>query len=345
MSDTPSKAEVADSEHSARRTSDQEADPGQRKHRTRRVVLISFGTLLAVAIAATIGIYAYVNHVASSIPRVHVGHLAAGGGQGSGETFLITGSKWQPNGTPVQGVSPIASKLIMLLHLNADGRTGGVVTIPADAMVAVPGFGTKPLWYAAKVGGPSLLVLTVSQLTGVPINHFAAVDLDHVTSLVDAIGGVNVTLSASSIDSGHLFTAGVNQLTGITASYYAFDQALSDNGEMLRQENLLRAILDKIGNDHLLIRPFTAIRVLNAITRTMTVDSNLTNSEIESLARKLGGLGGNAATFVTAPTLTVNGELVLNTAVADQLWKAIRQNSIAKFARAFPATVTPDAVP
>jgi len=345
MTDTPVKDDGAGSEPSAGRASDQAAEPGKPKRRTRRVVLVSLGSVLAVAIAAAIGIYAYVNHAVSSIPRVHVGHLATGGGQGSGETFLITGSKWQPTGTAIQGVPPIASKLIMLLHLNANGRTGGVVAIPGDAMVPVPGFGTKPLWYAAKVGGPSLLVLTVSQLTGLPINHYAAVDLNHVTSLVDAIGGVNVTLSASSIDSGHLFTAGVNQLTGITASYYAFDQALSDNAEMLRQENLLRAILVKIGNDHLLIRPFTAIRVLNAITGTMTVDSNLTNSEVESLARKLGDLGGNAATFVTAPTLTVNGKLVLNTAVANQLWKAIRQNSIAKFASSFTATVTPEAVP
>jgi LCP family protein required for cell wall assembly len=344
MTDTPDKDAGANSEHSARRASDKAAEPGKPKRRVRRIVLVSLGSVLAVAIAATIGIYAYVNHAVSSIPRVNVGHLATGAGQGSGETFLITGSKWQPTGTAVHGVAPDESKLVMLLHLNADGHTGGVVTIPGDAMVPVPGFGTKPLWYALKVGGPSLLVLTVSQLTGLPINHYAAVDLDHVTRLVDAIGGVDVTLSAASANSGHLFAAGVNHLTGITASYYAFDPALSDQAEMLRQENLLRAILIQIGDDHLLTRPVTAIRVLNAITSTMTVDSNLTNSEIESLARRLGGLGGNAATFVTVPTQKVNGELVLDTAVADRLWAAIKQNSIARFTITFPATLTPEAV-
>jgi len=75
------------------------------------------------------------------------------------------------------------------------------------------------------------------------------------------------------------------------------------------------------------------------------VDSNLSNSQIESLARKLGGLGGNAATFVTAPTRRVNGELVLNALVARQLWTATQKNSIAKFATVFPATVTPLVVP
>lgn len=39
------------------------------------------------------------------------------------------------------------------MHINANGRTAAVVAIPGDAMVNVPGVGTKPLWYAFKVGG------------------------------------------------------------------------------------------------------------------------------------------------------------------------------------------------
>jgi len=342
MTDTPDKADGASSAPSAIRASDQAAEPVKPKRRGRRVVLVSLGSVLAVAIAATIGIYAYVNHAVSSIPRVHVGNLS---GSGSGETFLITGSPYEPGGTAVLGVQPNYTKLFMLLHINANGRTGGVVGIPGDALVPVPGAGTKPLWYAFKEGGPSLLVLTVKQLTGVPINHYAEIDLNHLTSLIDDIGGVDVTLSTASKSSGHTFSAGVNHLTGITAVYYARDPSLTDEGRMLREENLLRAILIKIANDHLLTNPITAIRVLNAITSTLTVDSNMSNSQVESLARKLGTLGANAATFVTAPTRTVNGELVLNAPVAGQLWTTIKKNSIATFATTFPAAVTPVVVP
>jgi LCP family protein required for cell wall assembly len=344
MSDTPDVQDKTGSDPTEGRASDHGAESAPRRRRTRRFVLVSLGSVLGLAIAAGIGIYAYVNHVASSIPRVPVGNLTRPGA-GSEETFLITGSPWEPTGTAVQGVPATYTKLIMLLHINANGRTGGVVGIPGDAIVNIPGVGTKPLWYALKAGGPSLLVLTVRQLTGVPINHFAAIDLDHLTSLVDAIGGVNVTLPAASRSNGHTFTAGVNHLTGITAIYYARDPSLTDQARMLREENLLRAILIKIAADHLLTNPVTAIRVLNAITSTLTVDSNFTNSQVESLARKLGDLGGNAATFVNAPTQTVNGQLVLNTAVADQLWTATEKNSIANFAGAFPATVTPQVVP
>lgn len=344
MTDTPDKDDPVGSGPAATRASDQAAGPAKRRHRVRRVVLVSLGSILAVAIAAVIGIYAYVNHAVSSIPRVHVGNLS-GSGAGSAQTFLITGSPLEPTGTAVQGVPPSYTKLFLLLHINANGRTGGVVGIPGDAMVHVPGVGTEPLWYAFKDGGPSLLVLTVRQLTGVPINHYAEIDLNHMTSLIDAIGGVDVTLPRASKSYGHTFFAGVNHLTGITAVYYARDPSLSDEARMLREENLLRAILIKISGDHLLTSPITALRLLNAITGTLTVDSNLSNSQIESLARRLGGLSGNSATFVTVPTRTVNGELVLNSLVADQLWTATEKNMIANFATTFPATVTPLVVP
>ncbi len=342
MSDTPDKDEGAGTERPARQARDQAVEPGRRRRRGRRTLIVALGSLLALAIAAAIGIYAYVNHTVSSIPRVHVGNLA---GSGPGETFLVTGAPWEPTGTAIQGVPPQWTKLFLLIHLNRNGRAGEVVAIPGDVMAQVPGGGTEPLWIAFKNGGPSLLVSIVRQLTGIPINHYAEINLSHLTKLIDVVGGVNVTIPVASSSYGHLFSAGVNHLTGITATYYDLDPSISDEVRMLRQENLLRAILTTIADDHLLTDPVTDVRLLNAITGTLTVDSNMTNSDIESLARKLSILGTGAATFVITPTRKVNGELVPNTAVADQLWAAIKKNSIANFTRAFPATVTPDVVP
>lgn len=87
------------------------------------------------------------------------------------------------------------------------------------------------------------------------------------------------------------------------------------------------------------------VSVLNALTSALTVDSNMTNSQVMSLARELGGLSGSAATLVTAPTQTVNGKLVLNTAIDGQLWTAIKKDDLAGFAKQYPQTVTPQVVP
>jgi LCP family protein required for cell wall assembly len=338
MSGTPGESNTVPSASSTHKA--------PRKRRVLRMTLITLGSLFGFAIAALVGGYAYINHLASSIPRIHVAHLAAAASESSGQTFLMTASPWGLTGTPRQIPSPPTySKVVMLWHIDADGSTGGAVAIPGDAVVDVPGVGREPLWGALQKGGPSLLVQTVTHLTGVPINHYARLDLNHISSLVDAIGGVDVTLPETTTSFGQTFPAGDNHLTGTTAIYYARQQSLSDDGRLLRVESLLRAVLLKISDDHLITNPATMVNVLNTITSMLTVDSNLTNSEIETLARELGGRSGDGATFVTAPTRTVKGELVLNMGISDQLWTAIKDDMIARFAQKHPSTVTPSAVP
>ncbi len=192
MSDT-SQTEDARSRQSAGPASDQQAEPGRRRRRPRRVVIIALGSLLTLVIVAVIGTYAYVNHAVSSIPRLHVAHLVPA--TGHAENFLVTAYPQGPTGTTVQKAAQSRySDTIVLFHTDANGKGGGAVTIQADTRVDVPGRGTEPLWDAIKQGGPSLLVQTITQFTGIPINHYAQLDFDHIASLVDAVGGVDVTV-------------------------------------------------------------------------------------------------------------------------------------------------------
>ena len=75
---------------------DHGTEPGRRRHRRWRVALVSLGSLLGLAIVAVIGVYVYVNHMASSIPRLPVHHLVPGA---SAQTFLITADPYGPTGT------------------------------------------------------------------------------------------------------------------------------------------------------------------------------------------------------------------------------------------------------
>ena len=85
----------------------------------------------------------------------------------------------------------------------------------------------------------------------------------------------------------YTFHAGVNHLNGITAAYYVRNPSFSPDSRVLLQQSLLRAILDKITNEHLLTNPLTAVRVVHAMVAMLTVDSNFTNSEVESFATRL----------------------------------------------------------
>jgi LCP family protein required for cell wall assembly len=298
--------------------------------------------LIAVVVIAALGLYAVVNHLESNIRRIPV-TLVAAPQDSKRLTVLITSTETGPTG--LSGPASTGTGLIMLLHLDADGVTGGVVSIPSSTVVPVPGHGTTAIQNATIYGGPSLLVRTVHQLTGVSINHFARVDFNRLVGLVNAVGGVDVTIPKTFTSYGHRFAAGVNHLSGVTPLYYARDPAISEQTRVLRQQNLLRAAINKIVHTRLLTNPIATIDLLNALTSALTVDSNFSNSELISLASSLKNVTSNKGTFITAPTKVVNGKEVLNSAISDQLWSAVGNDSIAAFAKQYPSTVTPATVP
>ncbi len=77
------------------------------------------------------------------------------------------------------------------------------------------------------------------------------------------------------------------------------------------------------------------------------MDSNLTNSGLESLALHLGKLGASDGVFVNAPVVggsaTLGGDapVHLKPALSRKLWQAIRSDSVAAFAKQHPSIVTP----
>ena len=231
----------------------------------------------------------------------------------------------------------------MLVHVNADGRAGGVVSILPETIVPVPGHGQTQINNALVYGGPTLLVQTVEQLTDVPINHYAQVNLTRVNNVINAVGGVNVTLPETTKAFGHTFPAGVNHLDGRTAIYYARQTSLTEEGRVLRQQSLFRAVAARLANAHLLNNPIMLYRVIDGFSSSLTVDAAFTNSDVVKFANQFRLMNSRSGTFVTAPTYTAAGNTYLNSSLAGQLWTAIRQDSIAAFAKKYPSTVTPNA--
>jgi LCP family protein required for cell wall assembly len=344
MSDTTTRN---DSAHSQRLPDS--ASPGDRRQgvrnqrrRTLRIALIALASALTLVAAVAVGGVLVLNHLASSIRRIPVSFakLAAadrpmGAAASQSMTVLITGSGIGATGSTSSSAG--GSGLIMLLHINANHQAGGAVSIPPNSVVSVPGHGRTQLQDALALGGPTLLVTTVEQLTHVQIEHYARIDFSHVANVINAVGGVTVTLPEATTSFGHTFHAGTNHLNGVTALYYARQPSLTEEGRVLRQQSLIRAALSKVANDRLLLNPLTTFHVLSALTAMLTVDSNFTNSELASLAAQLRGLSSRAGTYVTAPVHTGR--------ISHQLWQAIQHDSIAAFARKYPSTVTPQEVP
>jgi LCP family protein required for cell wall assembly len=344
MSDLPRRNESDSPERPAppgAPSEDGPTGPGRGNRSRRRVILLSLISVLVLLGGLAVGGYVIRGNPASATRRTSsaVSNVnlrqrpAANARKGRAMTVLITGQDTASSGWRRSG-------LVMLLHVNAGHAVGGVVSIPPNAVVPVPGHGREQLWDALVAGGPRLLVQTIEQLTNVTIGNYARIDFAHVSRVVDAVGGVNVRLPGRATSFGHTLFAGVNHFDGAAALAYVRQPSLTQEERVLRQQNLIRAVLRKLGKEHLRTNPVTMFRALSALTQMLTVDSNFSDSRLESLADQLRFLGSKARTFVTAPTHVSGGRVFLNASKSDRLWRAIRHGAIAAFAARFPSTVT-----
>jgi LCP family protein required for cell wall assembly len=356
MSEISGQNGPADPERFAGRHSAGGRPRGRRPARPRRgwrIALVSLASFVVLLGVAAVGGYAYVNQLAGSIQRIPVKFAKLDGAtQPAGAmTMLMTGGTTGP----ISAGTPGSTGMIMLLHINAGDSGGGVVSIPPEALVQVPGHGQTEINNALAYGGASLLVRTVEQLTNVPINHYVRINFTNIANLLNAIGGVDVslpkkteaevsvTLPKETVTKEYTFHAGVNHLNGITAVYYARQTSLTEEERVLRQQTVIRAIMDKISSQHLLTNPVTMYRVMKALTTMLALDSNFTSPQVMKMAGDIDHLSGAGGTFVTAPTYNASGDVHLNSSVSNELWTAIRHDSIAAFAAKYPATVTPGA--
>ncbi|MGH3408192.1 MAG: LCP family protein [Streptosporangiaceae bacterium] len=311
--------------------------------RLRRIALASVLSLVVLASGIVVAGYLTANHFASSIHRItgitaldaaHQPVVPAAFRRGM--TVLLTSSGLIP------GAADVRSGLIALVHFDANGRGGGVVSIPADVLVHIPGHGTMQLWNAQKIGGPSLLIRTVEDLTNVRIDHFSVMDFQGARNVVGALNGVNVDVPFTFTSDGFTFPAGIDHLNPADMLAYVRQADVSEVIRAELQSNLIRAILDKIAQDRMHVG--TEIHVLDTMAGAMSVDSNFSDSQLESLALRLRHLSGRDGVFITAPTTGGRGgSAILTQGIARQLWSAIRHDALAQFARRFPFTVTPGA--
>ena len=124
------------------------AAPGKptRRRRGLRIALLSFASVVVLLGAVVAGGYAYINHAAGSIQRIPVKFTALHAANSAGGMTILLTSQDSPSGSAGSTKGPDISGMIMLLHINANQKAGGVVSIPPQTEVQVPGRGKTQLW-------------------------------------------------------------------------------------------------------------------------------------------------------------------------------------------------------
>ena len=178
-----------------------------------------------------------------------------------------------------------------------------LTSVMRDTLVDIPGHGKNKLNAAYAYGGTEMVMRTLNQNFGLNIMHYAQVDYVSLVNLIDAIGGVDITITdaererinvtmrqAKKIFAPLGYTAhevtqyGDNiHLDGLQASSYARIRKIdSDYARTSRQRTLIAAILDKIRAN--LWNPAMLSRLVR--TTLDSVNTNMSLLQILSLAEK-----------------------------------------------------------
>lgn len=111
---------------------------------------------------------------------------------------------------------------------------GGILGIPRDSYVPIPGRGRDKVNAALMRGGPRLQTRAIAQHTGLPIEGYLMAGFRGFTRLVDAVGGLRMAYEAIP-EIG--IKGGLRKLRGDKALDYARDRYHQPRGDFDRSHN------------------------------------------------------------------------------------------------------------
>jgi len=175
------------------------------------------------------------------------------------ENILVLGTDTRPG----DGVWRTDS--IMIVAIDRQARQVGIVSIPRDLYVNIPGYGKERINAADYIGerthrpggGPGLVGQVLQDTLAIPTQHYVRLQQDGLVQLIDALGGVTLTLDCPLYEmtpaggakgkyTRFSLPAGPVFLDGVTAKKFAtFRYVTSNFSRQRRQQQLIWAVRDR----------------------------------------------------------------------------------------------------
>ena len=162
---------------------------------------------------------------------------------------------WEAGETP-------RTDTMILLTFDPLSNTAGMLSIPRDLWVPIPGFEYNKIntaYYLGEVynipgGGPGLAVKTVEEFLGVPIQYYAQIDFQAFVDFIDHIEGVKLTFDEPMLldrrgpNNSIVIEPGVYTLPGEYALAYVRSRTGegADFDRAQRQQKFIMAFRDRI---------------------------------------------------------------------------------------------------
>jgi len=178
----------------------------------------------------------------------------------------------------------------MVMHLSGDRKSAYLISFPRDMYVPIPGHGRDKINAAFAFGGPPLTVRTVEGLVDTRMDHVALIDFEGFINLTDELGGVTVYNKHPSVSQGYEFPVGNVTLRGEQALAYVRERKQLPHGDIDRAERqrvVLQAILAKGLAKETISNPLKFISFVRGVSRYVTVDEQLNDSDLRKTAISL----------------------------------------------------------
>jgi polyisoprenyl-teichoic acid--peptidoglycan teichoic acid transferase len=166
----------------------------------------------------------------------------------------------------LEGVDVPRTDTMILFSIDPLKKTAGMLSIPRDMWVSIPGFGYSRIntayrdgeIYKLPGGGMGLAMKTVEQFVGVPVDYAALIDFNSFVKFIDELGGLDMhirePIKVDPIGPGNTITLqpGVQTLDGATVLGYARNRYTADGDfdRARRQQEVIMALRDQILTFH-----------------------------------------------------------------------------------------------
>jgi len=155
------------------------------------------------------------------------------------------------------------SDTMIVFTLDPITRTAGMLSIPRDMWVNIPGYGYGRINMAYSIGegsrlpggGPALAMKTVEQFLGVPIHYYGQVDFRAFEEAIDALGGLYICIPEKiRVDPigpkpKEVIKPGCQTLPGYLVLAYARDRKSTQGGDVdraKRQQLVVMALREQL---------------------------------------------------------------------------------------------------
>ena len=269
-----------------------------RRVKRKRIVIGLVIGLIVLALAAAVGVFVFMGSIGSSMALRDSDARDALSAPKSGEPYyVLVTAELGAVAEPLDNGGP---DVLLLVRVDEQNSTLAIISIPHNLQLAQADTGARKL-SEISAGGDAALINAIEKWAEIDISHIVKLDEQGVISLIDALDGVDVTLTQE-LDDPHAgdlyFAPGSYTMSGKQAIVYlrATNITLGQRDQLNNQVNVALQIIEKL---------FTTSGTISFATRLDTIGScfqtDYSSGDLVALADKFSGIQGSSISHSIAP--------------------------------------------